>query len=153
MIKKPLNGSLPSKGVISPFPSPVLRIQLCVPPAFLVMSHVLMWLHDKASCHTSGKQKYLLLNQLNLLSNEPKPAQRNTWLGMRRSWEGCCFNRTLDGLRTFFQCDVCWAQLHYLAVQGGWVNPTPHCFPKRSHHQSLQAAVRRWGGEWDTFCG
>lgn len=40
--KRPLNGSLPSEGVISPFPSPVLCFQLCVPAASVMMSYVVL---------------------------------------------------------------------------------------------------------------
>lgn len=55
--KRPLdNGSLPSEGVISPFPSPVLCFQLCVPAAFFMMSYV--FLIKQADILAANTSKY-----------------------------------------------------------------------------------------------
>lgn len=54
--KRPLNGSLPSEGVISLFPSPILCFQLCVPAAFFMMSYV--FLIKQANILAANTSKY-----------------------------------------------------------------------------------------------
>lgn len=54
--KRPWKGSVPSEGIISPFPSPILCFQLCVPAAFFMMSYV--FLIKQADVLAANTSKY-----------------------------------------------------------------------------------------------